>query len=374
VDERLERTRRAAQASNCDWAILTNFDSVSYALGHVPAIEAGFSPFAGGPTTAFIGTDGACGLVAPNVEASAANASWADEKILYEGFAYERPADRVANFDAAVAQMKQRLGVGGALAVEPESFTLRLAEALGADRTADITPALRRARAAKTAAEKALMRRSASAAAAGQQAFRQSVRDGRTELDVFADIRGAMENFAGERICVAGDFLSGPERTAGVAGWPVGRSIRRGDPLICDLAPRVSGYWGDSCASAVLGEPSAGYLKMFRAAKAALERALELMRPGVVARDLDAELRRCVGASGYSYPHHSGHSIGASVHEWPRLTPYEQAPLEEGMFIMVEPGAYDPQIGGVRLEWMIEVTANGCRPAAPFEHRPDIAG
>ena len=97
------------------------------------------------------------------------------------------------------------------------------------------------------------------------------------------------------------------------------------------------------------------------------------MRPGIVAADLDGELRRCVAAAGYAYPHHSGHSIGASVHEWPRLTPYERAPLQEGMFIMVEPAAYDPDIGGVRLEWMIEITATGCRPAAPFEHRPGIA-
>jgi Xaa-Pro aminopeptidase len=313
-------------------------------------------------------------LVAPNVEAAAARVSWAEETLFYEGFAYDHAVDLVGNHRTAVAEMKRRLGVDGALAIEAESFTLQLAEILGADHVADITPALRRARATKTATEKALMRRSASAAAIGQKAFYQSVRQGRTELDVFADIRKAMENFAGERVSVAGDFLSGRERTAGVAGWPIDRVIERGDPLLSDLAPRVSGYWGDSCASAVLGEPAKGYLDMFRAAKAALDRALEIMRPGIVARDLDAEIRRRVAVSGYAYPHHSGHSIGASVHEWPRLTPYERSPLEEGMFIMVEPAAYDPEIGGVRLEWMIEITKNGCVPAAPFEHRPDIAG
>jgi Xaa-Pro aminopeptidase len=42
------------------------------------------------------------------------------------------------------------------------------------------------------------------------------------------------------------------------------------------------------------------------------------------------------------------------------------------MFVMVEPGAYGPDIGGVRLEWMIEITADGCRPVAPFEHLPGI--
>jgi Xaa-Pro aminopeptidase len=61
------------------------------------------------------------------------------------------------------------------------------------------------------------------------------------------------------------------------------------------------------------------------------------------------------------------------VHEWPRLVPYETAALEEGMFLMVEPGAYDPDVGGVRIEWMIEITAYGCRPVAPFKHIPRIA-
>jgi len=373
LDERLQRAAEAVKSVGCDWAILTNFDSICYALGHVPSIETAISPFAGGPTTAFVRADGVCGLIAPNVESAAAQASRADEKIIYEGFAYDHRADIVGNYTAAIEQMKARLGIGGVFGAEPETLPARLAASLGADQTVDITEPLRRARSTKTAEEKELMERAATAAARGQQAFYEWARPGRTELDVFAQIRAAMENFAGERMAVAGDFLSGKERTAGGVGWPISRVINLNDPLISDLAPRVSGYWGDSCASSVLGTPQDGYLKLFSTAKRALDRALEIMRPGILAADLDAELRRSVGAAGYAYPHHSGHSIGASVHEWPRLTPYERAPLQEGMFIMVEPAAYDPDIGGVRLEWMIEITATGCRPAAPFEHYASIA-
>jgi len=373
LDERLQRTAEAVKSVGCDWAILTNFDSICYALGHVSPIETGLSPFAGGPTTAFVRADGACGLVAPNVESAASQASWADEKIIYEGFAYDHRADPVGNYAAALTELKVRLGIGGVLGAEPETFQARLAASLGAEQTVDITEPLQRARATKTAKEKELMRRSAMAAAKGQEAFYEQARPGRTELDIFAEIRAAMENFAGERTAVAGDFLSGKARTAGGVGWPISRMVNLNDPLISDLAPRVSGYWGDSCASSVLGEPGDGYRKLFNTAKRALEHALEIMRPGITAADVDGELRRSVGAAGYSYPHHSGHSIGASVHEWPRLTPYERAPLQEGMFIMVEPAAYDPNIGGVRLEWMIEITATGCRPAAPFEHRASIA-
>ncbi len=371
LDERLQRTAAAAKAIGADWAVLTNYDSVCYATGHVVPIEAGASPFAGGPTTAFVSADGASAIVAANVETRAARAGWADEIALYEGFTFDRDADVLANYADAIAGIVRKLGIGGAVAVEPASFPA----ALGAffDRSTDFTGALRRARATKTPEEKALMKRAAQAAAVGQERFRTATRVGRTELDVFADIRAAMENFAGERVAVTGDFLSGKERTAGFTGWPVDRVIAAGDSLISDLAPRVAGYWGDSCASAVLGEPSAEYMRLFEAAKTALDRALEIMRPGLVISELDAELRRHVGRAGYAYPHHSGHSIGASVHEWPRIVPFEHAPLEAGMFLMIEPGAYDPAVGGVRTEWMIEITADGCRPVAPFEHVPRIA-
>lgn len=373
MDERLQRAAAAVRSAGCDFAVLTNFDSVGYCTGHVVPIEAGASPFAGGPTTAIVGADGVCGLVAANVEAGAAKASRADAVVLYEGFTFDHGADPVANYAEAVGRLKERLAVGGVLAIESASFSLQLAAILGADRVVDITVPLRRARATKTDAEKVLLRHSAAAAAVGQEAFRTLARPGLTELDLFAGIRAAIENFAGERVAITGDFLSGRARTAAFTGWPVARTIEAGDPLISDLAPRVAGYWGDSCASAVLGEPDAAYMKLFRAARGALDLAVETIRPGLAIADLDAALRAHVGQAGYAYPHHSGHSLGTSVHEWPRLVPYEQASFEAGMFVMVEPGAYDPAVGGVRTEWMVEVTADGCRPVAPFAQMPDIA-
>jgi Xaa-Pro aminopeptidase len=372
VDERLQRTADAAKAAGADWAVLTDVGSVAYAVGHVVPVEAGPSPFAGGPSTAFVGADGRSGLVVANVEGAAAKACRADEIVLYEGFAFDHAADPAANYAAAIAKIKKTLGVGGTLAIEEASFPVALSRLLEGRKIADLGTWLDRQRATKTAAEKAALRRAAQAAAIGQEACRTAARPGRTELDVFADIRAAMENFASERVPVTGDFLSGRARTAAFTGWPVDRMVEAGDPIISDLAPRVAGYWGDSCASSVVGTPTAAYLKLFEAAKSALDLALEMMRPGLIIADLDAALRAQVGRSGYAYPHHSGHSLGTTVHEWPRLVPYETAALEKGMFVMVEPGAYDADVGGVRLEWMIEITADGCLPVAPFEHLPGI--
>jgi Xaa-Pro dipeptidase len=58
MDERLERTAAAVRGLGADWAVLASVDAVAYATGHVVPVEAGPSPFAGGPTLALVAADG----------------------------------------------------------------------------------------------------------------------------------------------------------------------------------------------------------------------------------------------------------------------------------------------------------------------------
>ena len=50
---------------------------------------------------------------------------------------------------------------------------------------------------------------------------------------------------------------------------------------------------------------------------------------------------------------------GATVHEAPRIIPGSDVPLEEGMVIALEPGAYGDG-WGVRVEQVVVVTVDGC--------------
>ncbi|GAB1584455.1 M24 family metallopeptidase [Phyllobacterium phragmitis] len=370
MDERLARTIAAIKASGADWGLITSPDGIAYTTGHIVSIEAGPSPFAGGPSLAIIGADGQCGLVVTNLEAG--TPSWADRIVTYEGFSYKEPTDIFANYRTAAARLAKELGLGGTIAIEEQSFPLSLLPLVERFLRVSIEPAFRRERAIKTETEIGLLREAALTASAGQRAFLETARARRSELEIFADIRLAMESRAGERLPVTGDLISGKMATSAFMGWPGNRRVGEGDPLICDLAPRVRGYWGDSCASAMIGTPSPGFLKLYCAAKSALELAIETVRPGIVIGELDRSLQNHIRRHGYSYAHHSGHSIGTGVHEWPRIVAYERETLQKDMVIMVEPTALDPEIGGVRLEFMLHVTNDGCEVLTDFRHQPQI--
>lgn len=373
LDERLARTAASVRASGCDWAVLTGLDSLCYATGHVAPLETGPSPFAGGPSVALIGADGVAGLVVANVEAVAARAAYVNVVEVYEGYAWDHPSVPADNFRAAVARLAGRLGVSGRLAVEPATCIAGLLDVLPASRpAADISPALRDARATKTAAELNLLRAAARIASIGQRSFVATLAPGRSELAVFAEIRLAMEQATGERLPLAADFLSGTARTAGAAGGATARVIAAGDPVLCDLAPRVAGYWGDSCASLAAGHAQPGFRRLFSAANEALGHAVALVRPGLAVAELDRQLRAVVARAGFAYQHHSGHGIGTSVHEHPRIVPHATEVLRADMVLMVEPGAYDPELGGARTEWMLRVTDTGCEVLTDFMHMVEV--
>ena len=371
VVERAQRVAAAARAGGADWALLTSPDAIYYATGHEISLETGPSAFAGGPTFALVGQNGPVALAVDELEHEAAVATGVPRVRSYESLGFRDLRPLGERYLEAASAVLDEVEVAGTVGVERGSFPaslLRLVERRA--QVVVIDDELARARAIKTDDEVERLRRCAALTGVGQRAASEALQPGRTELEAFHEIRAAMEDSAGCRLVLAGDLISGPQRTAGVIGWPSSRRLREGDSVICDLVPRLDGYWGDSCKTFFVGEPSPALRRLHDVARQGLELVAARLRPGLSAGELDAAVRGLAVRAGATNSLHLGHGIGTSPHEWPRIVPASSATIEAGMVLMIEPGAYVAGSGGVRLEWMFHVTESGNDLLSPYDHEP----
>jgi Xaa-Pro dipeptidase len=324
---------------------------VKMLTGHVYDIETGPSVFA---LPAIVVASGHASAV---LVCSADEAEPSDAVVTYEGFTVG-PIERVAGARRAVTEAIERTGGSAARwAVDGASVPVGALPAL-ADQLA-ANGALAHLTAVKTAEETAAIEASIAVCDAGQAAARELSRDGVGELELWNAVRAEMEARAGARIPVLIDLVSGV-RTADAGGAPTTRTISSSDLVLIDLVPRVAGLWGDSCSTFLADEPSAEQREAHAAACAALELGLGMLRPGARSGDIDAAVRKALATEGWDYPHHTGHGLGFSWHEEPRIVPDSATVLEPGMIVALEPGAYAER-WGLRVEQVALVTETGHR-------------
>ena len=361
--ENLARLNDWLRAHDYDGALLANPFMLTWLTGYAPPIETGPDPFAGGPALVWV-HGGEIAVVASDAEAPTLRALGVNVQE-YVGYTIQEPLTCAERRAAALSEM---LGsakkIDGRIAIEANALTARLLlqvqAALPNARLLPADGALASLRAIKTADEIGKLRASLALCDLAQAHVREHLRAGITELDVWASLRAVVETAAGGRMPMLADLVSGL-RCAEVGGPPSLRILEAGDGLLFDFVPRLDGYWGDCCATLFVGEPTAELKRLRQVSHEALRRGIDAVRPGVRACDLDSLLRQHVRDAGFEpYPHHSGHGIGTSYHEAPRIVPYETMPLEAGMVIALEPGVYVPGLGGARMEDIVLVTRDGC--------------
>ena len=339
---RQERALEIARRAGADAVLAAHPSTVAWLTGHAADIETGPSPFALAPL-ALVAAREPPTLIVSEDEAGAVPAGC--EVVSYPGYSLG-PLDPVG---AAAAALEHAVG-GRKVATEPVVLPAALASRVS---WLDVSADLASARAVKDDDEIELLRRAIELCDVGQRAARARAAPGMTELELWALVRAAIEAEAGGRTPLLADLVSGL-RTEEIGGPPGERPLVDGDLVICDLVPRRAGYWGDSCATIPIGMPSGAARERYGAVREALARAVDGVRPGMRAGDLDALTR-----DGLDYPHHTGHGLGTAWHEEPRIVPGATTMLEPGMVVALEPGSYgDGQ--GIRVEQVVLITSDGC--------------
>ncbi|WP_424008642.1 M24 family metallopeptidase [Haloferax denitrificans] len=147
--------------------------------------------------------------------------------------------------------------------------------------------------------------------------------------------------------------------------------LRADEAVIIDIFPRdkETKYNGDMTRTFVKGEPSPEIREWFDLTEEAFEAALDAVEPGATGKDVHDAVCDVYEAAGENtlradpsaetgFIHSTGHGVGLDVHELPSLSPSGEE-LRPGHVITIEPGLYDPDIGGVRIEDLVVVTEDG---------------
>jgi len=193
------------------------------------------------------------------------------------------------------------------------------------------------------------------------------VAEGRTENDVAADIDYALRRGGFERPAFDTIVASGPT-TALPHARPGGRTLAAGDLVMLDFGGVYDGYCVDLTRTVSLGPADSARQRLHDAVAEAHQAALAAIRPGVQASEVDAAARDTLTRLGLgeAFGHSTGHGLGLEVHEEPRIArrrpdaPEQDLVLATGMVFTIEPGAYVPGTGGVRIEDDVLVTERGC--------------
>lgn len=362
VAARLARVRKFVHEAAIDALVVTHLPNVRYLTG-------------------FAGTDGAvvllphdCVLIVDFRYVTAARELIASLGSLVRMETFDRSYDE-AIVDLIRREGAQRVGIEAAYLPVARFNAISSALAVGAPLPLDSPhppPALvpterivEGARIVKDAKEIEALREGGRRLSAIAGRLAEWARPGRTELDVAADIESAMREAGFSRPAFETIVAGGPNSALPHAR-PGRRRLEIGDATVLDFGGVYAGYSVDLTRTVQLGAASEPLQRLYRAVAEAQVAAIEAVRPGIAASAIDAAARNVLARHGLAeaFGHGTGHGLGLEVHEEPRIArPSAHRPdtvVEPGMVFTIEPGAYVPGLGGVRIEDDVLVTADGC--------------
>lgn len=361
---RRERLGAALKAERLDGFLVTHMPNVRYLCG-------------------FTGTAGALALVAQKRGLKAT--------FLTDGRYAQQAREQVQGARVTIAKASAVMEAAKWLAghrvkrvgFEGLHMSVALREALGGamgagQRLIPTRETIERLRMVKEAGEVAKIRAAALLASGVFATVVQSIKAGVPENRVAAELEYMCRRLGAEGMSF-NTIVSAGARSALPHGVASTDPIPAKGFVILDFGVILGGYCSDMTRTVHVGAIDVRSRQIYEAVKAAQEAGLAAVRPGVKASEVDRAARQVLEEAGLGkyFSHSTGHGVGLEIHEPPGLrkapkvakrsprAPGGDPKLEAGMVVTIEPGAYIPGMGGVRIEDMVLVTASGHEVLTP---------
>jgi Xaa-Pro dipeptidase len=222
----------------------------------------------------------------------------------------------------------------------------------------------------KSPAEVEAMRVAAAITERAAQAGFKALREGVSELEILSVcVRTMLEQGADEPAFTAQVSFG---KNTEVCMAPASRNtLRAGDWVMFDMGCLFEHYLGDLSRTRVFGKPSAEQRAIYDLVLRAQDAAIDSIRPGVTAHDVDDVARAIIAKAGYGehFNHWLGRGEGLDLHERPFIEQGDGMQLRPGMVFSVEPGVYLSGVGGARVEETVLVTETGHEVISDMSHR-----
>ena len=281
-------------------------------------------------------------------------------------------------------------------ALSQERFQ-RYREILADYQLEDLSPDLLKLRMYKSSYEVDCLRRAGELLAEALREALPGLREGMSELEALGRVelalrrrghpglvRSARGNEFATGLLVSGkeglvpSYMVAGEGGCGVFGFPSGASpkpLRRGEPVLLDLAGFYAGYYVDQTRMFCLGNSSPEVKDLFSLAFRLMKAGEEALQPGIPAEEVYsrvAEEAERLGVKRYFMAHGRegvgfvGHGVGLCVDEDPPLAPGVRTLLRPGMVLALEPKLHVPEVGVIGLEDTFYLSEEGLQRLTVF--------
>lgn len=224
------------------------------------------------------------------------------------------------------------------------------------------------------------MRHAARAAEAGLQAAIDEIAPGKTENDIAAAMYEASIRAGSEYLGHAPLVVAGETTALCFAMWRR-RQIAKGDVVLLEAAGCVERMHAMLSRPVVVGKPSDEHIEAADALQGVLEAAIEAIRPGLTAGEVDRQCRSVVEARGLGdyFRHRAAYGIGIGFPpNWSEghiyaVRPDDPLVLKPNMTFHVIPTLFKPTFG-MCFSDSVRVTEEGCELLTNFPRRLFTAG